>query len=960
MLCATCGKEIERATTCPVCNGVAELRGEYRLVRVIGRGANGVTYEAERISDGHRVAVKETPIGTMDGVKALELFEREAAVLRQLAHPAIPRYEADFAFGIGKASALYLVQELVDGETIAKEAEGRRYGRADVWAIVGEIAGILEYLHGLAPPVVHRDVKPSNVMRRRDGSLCLIDFGSVREAMKARGGSTVTGTFGYMAPEQLAGKATAASDLYALGALACALLARKEPDAMLDDEHLVDFESHLEADEDEWDLLTDLLARDPADRPASAREVRERAFDLTKPKESRTRPYADAPFAPKEEPAGEPRDAQVPWNSTSKGPDRERRHERVRDERDRAREPSRPAPTPKPRATRHPAEVLAERETKRSLVWVAVAVGVGVLVSGVTVGVTMWRKKSGTVPITAAAPPEIYARPLAVDTNGDGVVDVVSVVGVDEGPKPHGPDEVDTFGQTDGRFVPHVQAIDGATGRPLYTLAGLGESFASNPSLEGKMPRTVLAAFGARLLVVRIAPNETVVEAVDLGTGKSLQSASFEPSSGAACDRAGKLVLGRRGPGAIVIDPATLARADGAAACGPGSASANVADAPDPKASSQSKLEARFSTATKIASGPDAGAAAIVGGGRVAFVRVPKTTRGSPDRSGPSISFSEAGGQAGGVDNGEIRVVVADETTLAPIVAPSLLDLGLAWESVDHLAFVGREVLLVLVGESGFLRMGEDGKAKWRRELPKGTRVLSYTIARDRAYLHTVETGNTIYGFLSKKVRSRILVLDLVSGAWVRSIPEGPLDPTPPRPAYEPKYEPVTGCVCPRASGSPEVALVMGTSSTLQTGGKTYYGAHFAIDVDGTRRSFAPYAQKRERIVPPRTLEGMVPLAMACGEGRVVFAHEGLATSWSLATGKEEWTVELARSRGARPTSLGGAATLKCDLGTIAGGVARLPALDGTAIAVGLAAGAPADAGAGDAGAAKNPGKPKR
>ncbi len=936
MLCATCGKSIARVTTCPECKGPAELRGAYVLHAVLGRGANGVTYRAERTSDGHVVAVKEMPIGTMDSVKALELFEREAKVLAQLSHRAIPKYEDDFAFGIGKATALYLVQELVSGETLAEEAREKRYTTGEVWAIVAEIADVLAYLHALSPPVIHRDVKPANVMRRTDGSLCLIDFGSVREAMKSSGGSTVAGTFGYMAPEQLAGRASPASDIYGLGALAVALLTRHEPDALMDEDHGLDWETHLTLADDENDLLAEMLERSVDDRIASAKTVANRARALTVDREREPAP------APKGRAKGE----QIPW--------------KTQDE-------SKPASAP-PRAVAAPRagpseskkvpfadpEALAAKARTRMFLAMGITAGLGLVVTAAALALS-GSPKASVVKITTAAPPDIYAKPLAVDVNGDGVEDVVQVVGIDTGPKSHDPDTVDTFGATDGRFTPHVQAIDGATGKPIYSLDGLGESFASNPSLEGKMPRTALAAIAGRLLVVHVNPNDTRVDTLELATGKNVKSVSFEPTTGAVCERDGKLVLARRaGNGAITLDPVSLVRAADVpgVACPPGSASPRVAEASDPKASSQSRLEARFSVPATVTAGPYAGNAAVVAGGRLAFVLTPAKKK-VPEPTGPSISFTQGGGEAGGADNTEIRLVVVEQTSGKELLSRPLTALGLPSETVEHVAFVGKDVLLVLRGEAGFVRVGEDGKSKWQRALPKDARVLSYTLSGERAYVHVVETATTIYGFLSKKLRSRTLVLDLVKGTYVRSIPEGPLDPKPEPPAYQPQFEPVTGCACPKTTSTAKVALVFGTSSTLQTGGKTFYGAHFGLDVDGDRKTLAPYRYKRERIAPPRTLEGMVPLAMACGEGYVVFAHDRVATAWSLAKGEEAWTVDLPRGRGDRPTSLGGAAVLTCSLGSIEKGVVKLPALDGAPIVLTLADGASMAVTEGDAGASK-------
>jgi hypothetical protein len=89
---------------------------------------------------------------------------------------------------------------------------------------------MLDYLHGRAPPVIHRDLKPGNVIRRPDGSFAFVDFGAVRDKLRPKGGSTVVGTFGYMAPEQLQGRALPASDVYAIGATALSMLTGCEPE----------------------------------------------------------------------------------------------------------------------------------------------------------------------------------------------------------------------------------------------------------------------------------------------------------------------------------------------------------------------------------------------------------------------------------------------------------------------------------------------------------------------------------------------------------------------------------------------------------------------------------------------------------------------------------------------------------------------------------------------------------
>lgn len=273
MICFSCGNALEN-DTCG-CGGPALLAERYRMERVIGHGASGTTWRGTDTTTGEAVAIKEMPLRQADSPKARELIEREARVLRELDHPGIPRWRDAVVAGSGRFRALYLVQELVAGRTLAEEMMERRYTVADVLDVADELLGILSYLHTLSPPVVHRDLKPANVMRRDDGRIVLLDFGAVRDALKGElGGSTVAGTFGYMAPEQFHGDAWPVTDLYGLGALLVALLTRRDPQGMLDHAQRIVYERHLDAPPELTSLLQRLLAPEAVDRPVSAAHVR--------------------------------------------------------------------------------------------------------------------------------------------------------------------------------------------------------------------------------------------------------------------------------------------------------------------------------------------------------------------------------------------------------------------------------------------------------------------------------------------------------------------------------------------------------------------------------------------------------------------------------------------------------------------------------------------------------------
>jgi len=293
MLCAACGveapTEMARCAACgqsPILISGGRFAGEstrYRLDSIVGRGAFGVTYRAARLDDNLVVCIKELSYRKMGSFEIEKGFRREAQILRELAHPQIPRYIDDFLVESGKNVAAYIVQEFVDGESLKDELAHKRYREADVLAILDDLLGILEDLHELRPPVIHRDIKPGNALRRAsDGRMVLVDFGSVKDAFRDpnSGGSTIAGTYGYMPPEQFYGQANAASDLYSLGVLAVVLLTRQEPQTMMDDAHHLNWHSCTEVSSGFRELLDELLVPDCAQRPHSAKEVRERVRGL--------------------------------------------------------------------------------------------------------------------------------------------------------------------------------------------------------------------------------------------------------------------------------------------------------------------------------------------------------------------------------------------------------------------------------------------------------------------------------------------------------------------------------------------------------------------------------------------------------------------------------------------------------------------------------------------------------
>jgi len=173
---------------------------------------------------GRPVVAKELRLEDVEGWKAAELFEREAAVLAELNHPGIPKLVEHGYVEKGARRIPLLVCELAPGRALAAlQEEGWRAEEEELRDIARQVLEILRYLHGRLEPVIHRDVNPHNLIRDEDGTIRLVDFGAVCVAAAKPDvpGSTVVGTWGFMAPEQFHGQPVPQSDLYSLG---CTLL----------------------------------------------------------------------------------------------------------------------------------------------------------------------------------------------------------------------------------------------------------------------------------------------------------------------------------------------------------------------------------------------------------------------------------------------------------------------------------------------------------------------------------------------------------------------------------------------------------------------------------------------------------------------------------------------------------------------------------------------------------------
>ncbi|MEM6291928.1 MAG: serine/threonine-protein kinase [Myxococcota bacterium] len=248
------------------------LPSRFVLTARLGAGGQGETFAARDEDAQTDVVVKVFRLAGSDAWKRFELFERECAVLRSLDHRAIPKYVEHG--GDEDSGTFYLVMQRAVGSTLQAHIDaGKRFTDAQLLALLEGLLDALEYLHSLNPPVIHRDLKPGNVVLQSDGAAWLVDFGSVRDVLNDPRASTVVGTFGYMAPEQLRGEATPASDVYGLGATLAAAAtgtdAAKLPTAGLD----LDLSTVVKAGRIR-EVLTAMTRSDPRARPGDVAAVR--------------------------------------------------------------------------------------------------------------------------------------------------------------------------------------------------------------------------------------------------------------------------------------------------------------------------------------------------------------------------------------------------------------------------------------------------------------------------------------------------------------------------------------------------------------------------------------------------------------------------------------------------------------------------------------------------------------
>jgi eukaryotic-like serine/threonine-protein kinase len=202
--------------------------GRYQIVKELGKGSMGVVYQAYDPQIDRSVAIKVLRQDRLTSEAFIQRFLREAKAIGRLSHPNIVT-----VYDVGEdQGTVYIAMEFLDGEPLHKIMEGKRFGLQEILHLGIQVAETLDYAHQKG--IIHRDVKPGNIILQSSGQIKITDFGiahieDTSASMQTQSGE-ILGTPAYMSPEQVVGQPIdGQSDLFSLGIILYELSSGKRP-----------------------------------------------------------------------------------------------------------------------------------------------------------------------------------------------------------------------------------------------------------------------------------------------------------------------------------------------------------------------------------------------------------------------------------------------------------------------------------------------------------------------------------------------------------------------------------------------------------------------------------------------------------------------------------------------------------------------------------------------------------
>ena len=253
------------------------LEERYEIQKELGSNPGRKTVLAKDLETQELVVIKILHFNGEIKWQDFKLFEREAQILQQLSHPAIPNYLNSFDLDLPDIEGFALVQTYIPATSLEEHIRlGRNFNEAEVKQIAKSLLEVLDYLYNGQYPVIHRDIKPNNILLENRsgnhvGDVYLVDFGAVKtKAQNQSGTMTVVGTYGYMAQEHFGGRAVSASDLYSLGATLIYLVTGNHPSDLLNDDMVIEFDKSVNLSSDFVNWLKWMTQTTIKNRPSSA------------------------------------------------------------------------------------------------------------------------------------------------------------------------------------------------------------------------------------------------------------------------------------------------------------------------------------------------------------------------------------------------------------------------------------------------------------------------------------------------------------------------------------------------------------------------------------------------------------------------------------------------------------------------------------------------------------------
>lgn len=260
------------------------LQNRYTIKRYIGKGAMGTVYLVSdaRLPDDRVIKeMNPTFLEATEREQFMELFKQEAHMLSRLHHDNLPKVIDYFCEG----ERYYLVMDYVNGRNLKEYRESNPVIDKDqITKIISQICNVLEYLHGQKPPIIFRDLKPSNIMITDDSTIKLIDFGIARIFKESQKSDTViVGTPGFAPPEQYGKRQTdERSDIYSLGATIYYLFTGEVPD-LPDQKGRKEVENHVNIPAHLKPVILKCLSAEPSERYGNVGDLK-KTFSVNREK----------------------------------------------------------------------------------------------------------------------------------------------------------------------------------------------------------------------------------------------------------------------------------------------------------------------------------------------------------------------------------------------------------------------------------------------------------------------------------------------------------------------------------------------------------------------------------------------------------------------------------------------------------------------------------------------------